>query len=320
MVQKRQFRDCEFCVTQKLDSDCCKPPMSPSLQLVFQSLAFVIYIFQPINGGAPIWNEAKTSLPTPLSTFVAGLYKNNIYLIGGVIDQFGVTPNPNVYQLNLTKSSTTAITNTDLTSLWSDFKESPPGGTCCFDSQHKGALSMYSQGSSYSDHLLFIVPYVSEPSNKPSVLLIFDMARQSLRSPQDYNYLLPDPLSDPCVISTTEYVYVIGGVYYTPPSSVEWKDTFQIYNIENDEWTQGDKLTQPRRNAACNILSDSVYVFGGRGPDGDLDTIERYHLSKQDGWKALKDVTLKKKDAKLRYLFIHKIFSFPFSFFVPSLI
>lgn len=289
--------------------------MSQSLQPIHQFagclILYLLSIFQPIWGGPPIWNAAKTSIPTPLSTFVSGVYQNNIYLIGGVIDEFGVTPNPYIYQLNLTETSLSDIIDNDLTNddeIWSSFQESPPNSICCFDTQHKGALSMYSQGSSYTDNLLFIVPYVSNPSDKPSILLIFDMDRKSFRSPQNYDHELPISLSDPCVVSTSSFVYIIGGVYYEPPSFVDWKNTLQIYDINNDRWSPGPSLNTKRRSAACNILDNTLYVFGGRGELGDLDTIERYKLFDQDsqGWKQLKDVQLLKMDEELRYFISFK--------------
>lgn len=274
-----------------------------SLQCVFQLIAIISYIFGPIlmNSSPPIWNKAKTSLPTPLAKFVAGLYKNNIYLMGGVIDKLGRTPNLNVYHLNLTRESTSNIIDIDSESLWKEFNEFPSGGLCCFDTVHKGSLTMYSQSSSYSENLLFIVPFVSDHSDKPTVLMIFDMQRQKFRSPSDYKYLLAEQLGDPCIISTSSYVYVIGGVYFTPPNSVEWKNTFQIYDIINDKWTISHPLNIARRGAACNILGSSLYVFGGRGVDGDLNSIEQYHLVKQEGWKMLNDISLRKYDEELRY-------------------
>ena len=242
----------------------------------------------------PLWSTSDTSLPTPLSTFVAGVHDDNIYLLGGVVDQYGVTPNSVVYHLNLTEGTNT----------WHSIDESPPSGTCCFDTQHKNALTMYSQAASYSQHLLYLVPYVTENSNKPSVLLIFDMESQSFRPSADYNYLLHEPLSDPCVVATDDSVYIIGGVHYTPPSSVEWKATFQIYDVANDSWSEGPSLNTARRSPGCTMMDDELYVFGGSNREsGDLNSIERLSMTDDDQseWQLLSAGNLQKFDGELRF-------------------
>eukprot|EP01084_Bolivina_argentea_P241266 405073_1 len=269
--------------------------MSPVVVLLLQLLTFHV-----TNSQRPTWSQCETSLPTTLSTFVAGFYENSIYLIGGTINRFGTLPNRNISILNLTDGLSSEITDIDSTLEWQMLDEFPPNSMCCFDTQYRRALTVHSHGSSYTDKMLFIVPSVSDNSLKPTVLLIFDMSRKSYRSPQDYNYELMERLSDPCIVSTATAVYLMGGVHWTPPANIEWKDTFQIYNIANDTWSLGPSLVIARRAAACNIVGNNLYVFGGELGPSDLDSIERYNLVNGNEWQVLPGTVLLKPDDELR--------------------
>ena len=267
-------------------------------------LLLIFLFFGLCISASPIWDKTQTNLPTPLSSFVAASYENNIYLIGGVIDQFGQSPNDRIYRLNTTKNSD--FIQIDSTSSWQSFSPSIPGTICCFDTQHKDALTIYSQGYSQSSNLLFISPFVSLGKDNPTVLMIFDFEQNSFRSPSEYSYSLKASVGDPCIVATDEFVYFMGGVQYFPPSRVEWKHTFQIYDISQDEWFEDDSsLVIGRRAAACNILDERIYVFGGRNVADSLDSIERYKLNNDDndsddGWHILAETVLQKKDEELR--------------------
>ena len=106
------------------------------------------------------------------------------------------------------------------------------------------------------------------------------------------------------MVATEDAVYIIGGVHYTPPSAVEWKDNFQIYDVANDQWRDGPPLNTARRSPGCAIVDDELYVFGGSNREsGDLNSIERLSLSDDDQseWQLLSAGNLQKFDGELRF-------------------
>ena len=105
-----------------------------ALLRVFLSIVPVLVLVST-NASSPRRTDCATSLPTPLSTFVAGHYDDTLLLIGGVFDQYGATPNRLVHYLNISTLDGCS-SSSDLSSGWQSLSETPPG-ICCLDTQHK---------------------------------------------------------------------------------------------------------------------------------------------------------------------------------------
>lgn len=92
----------------------------------------------------------------------------------------------------------------------------------------------------------------------------------------------------------TNLLYV-GGLDGTEPSATTYTATISNGNI--GAWSEGPELPAARANASVAILSGTVYLVGGIGPDGEpTDTIWSLALDPDSGhlgsWAVLEDVTL----------------------------
>ena len=88
----------------------------------------------------------------------------------------------------------------------------------------------------------------------------------------------------------------IGGLDGTEPSATTYKATIQNGNI--GAWSEGPALPEARADAGIAILSGTVYLVGGIGPDGEpTDTVWSLGLdpdtSELGAWTELGDVRLR---------------------------
>ena len=87
----------------------------------------------------------------------------------------------------------------------------------------------------------------------------------------------------------------IGGLDGTAPSATMYTATIENGNI--GAWSEGPELPEARANAGLAILSGTVYLVGGIGPDGEpTDTVWSLALDPDSGelgeWTAVEDVSL----------------------------
>jgi len=87
----------------------------------------------------------------------------------------------------------------------------------------------------------------------------------------------------------------IGGLDGTDPSATTYTATIQNGNI--GAWAEGPELPEARANAGIAILSGTVYLVGGIGPDGEpTDTVWSLGLNPDSGelgsWTVVEDVSL----------------------------
>ena len=269
------------------------------MSLSFNLYLLVLHHTISICSSEPVWETAPTTLPIPLSIFAVGSYDDSLYIVGGVTDEFGATPNNSTYYLAQTQDIFSQQSQSSFIA-WPNSEWPLPGSLCCFDTNYKDSVTIHSQGYAQSHSLLFVVPYISS-QDKPTVLLIFDMQRKAFKSPMEYRYQSIDALSDPCVVSTDTNVYLIGGVSLTNSFQIEWKATVQIYAISNDTWRMSiHSINIARRSSACAILGTNVYLFGGRSSEGHLGSIERFKFIDDLPWQILSSAHLLKKDEEIR--------------------
>ena len=66
--------------------------------------------------------------------------------------------------------------------------------------------------------------------------------------------------------------------------------TAERFNLKSKQWEEIDDLTEPRMNcSSCFLGPNSIYAFGGIGPNDYLSTIERFN-EKLKIWTPLKIV------------------------------
>ena len=74
-----------------------------------------------------------------------------------------------------------------------------------------------------------------------------------------------------CVTSDGIRVYIIGGT----DKNGDIMDIVQVYNTENQEWSQlNESMNIGRASASCSYYKNKLYVFGGIMSNGnDTNTI-----------------------------------------------
>ena len=59
-----------------------------------------------------------------------------------------------------------------------------------------------------------------------------------------------------------KYVFILGGTFRTV-------STTDYYNVDQDSWTEGPKMTAPRYDLSSCILAGILYAFNGATPNYD---------------------------------------------------
>lgn len=78
-------------------------------------------------------------------------------------------------------------------------------------------------------------------------------------------------------------IYVVGGC--TEPNRI--LDSVEVYNPVEDNWKiLPYPLQISRKHLGCAAYNGSVYAVGGRGDYGELDSVERYHVSTHE-WQEV---------------------------------
>ena len=84
-------------------------------------------------------------------------------------------------------------------------------------------------------------------------------------------------------------IYVFGGQRTDAPVT----DEVYCYNIESGTWTQKASILEARRSFAQCVINGKIYVAGGYGANGYLNTLECYD-PEADEWTKLADMPTKR--------------------------
>eukprot|EP01083_Nonionella_stella_P262568 892694_1 len=84
-----------------------------------------------------------------------------------------------------------------------------------------------------------------------------------------------------CLANNDRYLFAVGGYWETNGDNMYYLDTMTPGN----GWSQGPSMNYKRENAACNVVNDYLYIFGGQyGTSGAAtNTIERLNIGNMNG-------------------------------------
>ena len=92
---------------------------------------------------------------------------------------------------------------------------------------------------------------------------------------------MPLPQARMGAAAVGERVFVFGG------SSPGHQRDLLIYDADADEWTFGTPLPTPNSHGTALALDGLVYLFGGRGEDGETTNAAHRYDPTTDAWEAL---------------------------------
>jgi N-acetylneuraminic acid mutarotase len=195
--------------------------------------------------------QAMASMPTPRADLTANIVDDKIYLIGGKI-----------YSNTSPYYSQTSVTQVyDIkTNTWST-SNSMPTALQGYASTVIGTKIYIIGGSRQS---------LSGIDTSTSTLQIYDTKTNSWTTGQPLNY----PSSYGAAVATTG-VIAPTKIYYVGGFSVEaFSDKTQIYDVENDFWSEGPKMSTTKAYLGLAIAHDIIYAIGGLDGDKWLNSIE----------------------------------------------
>lgn len=94
----------------------------------------------------------------------------------------------------------------------------------------------------------------------------------------DSGFRLPWPAAGLGTFVHSSTLFIIGG-----NSGGRIEDSFAYYNTGLNKWVELDPMSEGRIVMGTAKLSNTIYIIGGRGPDGKipLATVEAYHFDTQ---------------------------------------
>eukprot|EP01084_Bolivina_argentea_P150463 262770_1 len=107
---------------------------------------------------------------------------------------------------------------------------------------------------------------------------VVDLHTYAVRTP---NISIPyNVYKSGCLILTNNYIFIIGSEYSS-------NHQVQVYNFLTQQWLDDSNipnLNQPRTRSACSVLSNKLYVFGGRDGQNNiqLNSIETLDISNME--------------------------------------
>ena len=72
------------------------------------------------------------------------------------------------------------------------------------------------------------------------------------------------PRAEMAVVASGNKIYVIGGY-----NSEGCSDVLEVYDIIDNEWSQGESMSVARRGAAAVVFDGNIYVIGGKNNSGE---------------------------------------------------
>jgi N-acetylneuraminic acid mutarotase len=195
-----------------------------------------VEVYDPISN---TW-QTKASMPTPRADMAASIIDGKIYLIGGktyssVSPYFSQTDINQVYDIQ--------------TNTWTT-NSSMPAALHGYASTVIGTKIYLIGGSKQS---------ISGIDSSVNTLQIYDTQNDTWTTGKSLIYTS----SYGAAVVTSGIVapakiYYIGGY-----SSGTFSDKTQIYDIENDSWSEGPKMSTSRAYLGLTVLNDVIYAIGG---------------------------------------------------------
>jgi N-acetylneuraminic acid mutarotase len=184
--------------------------------------------------------ETVTSMPTPRADLSANIVDDKIYLMGGKTYSSGTPKHSqtNVNQVYDVKTNTWS-TNTSMPVALQGYASTVIGSKIYVI----GGAKQSTSGVDSSVNTLQI--YDTQTG-------VWDNAN-SLESPNSYG----SAVATSGVMAPTR-IYYIGGY-----SMGVFSDKTVIYNVEEDSWSEGSKMSAPRAYFALATVNDVIYAIGG---------------------------------------------------------
>ena len=206
-----------------------------------------VEVYDPIDD---TW-QTLASMPTPRADLTANVVGDKIYLIGGRIYS-SVSPYYN--QTDITQvydvKTNTWSTNTSMPTALQGYASTVVG------------TKIYIIGGSRQS--------ISGVDTSTSALQIYDTQTGRWTTGQPLNY----PSSYGASIVTTG-VMAPTKIYYVGGFSVEtFSNKTQIYDIENDFWSDGPNMSTPRAYLGLAVVNDMIYAVGGLDGEKSLNITE----------------------------------------------
>ncbi|MCP5051666.1 MAG: hypothetical protein GY940_31150, partial [bacterium] len=97
-------------------------------------------------------------------------------------------------------------------------------------------------------------------------------SRGNIAYSHDFRAVMPIPLSSPCLVADTQYVYVLGGLYGHQSSVVTMR-----YDFENQKWGFGNPMNYGHEGGGCVLVlgSSHIIAFGGRHGYGSSPSLRK---------------------------------------------
>jgi Kelch motif len=92
---------------------------------------------------------------------------------------------------------------------------------------------------------------------------------------------MPFPQARMGAAAVGDRVFVVGG------SSPGHERDLLIYDPEADAWTSGTPLPTPNSHGTAVALDGLVYLFGGRGEDGETTSVAHRYDPATDSWETM---------------------------------
>ncbi len=121
--------------------------------------------------------------------------------------------------------------------------------------------------------------YWTTQSNTINKLTIYDPEKKTWTTGKE----LPDSLSLSASVLRNDKIYVMGGINCAAGKESTCSDKTYIYDIENNEWSEGPTLSCKRFGSMATLIDDKIYLFGGVDPEANkvMNKVEVLELSPQ---------------------------------------
>ncbi|MCL2134728.1 MAG: hypothetical protein FWH37_04130 [Candidatus Bathyarchaeota archaeon] len=203
--------------------------------------------YDPVND---VW-QTLASMPTPRSDLTANVVDDKIYLIGGKIysndsPYYKQTDIVEVYDIKTNSWST----NTSMPAALQGYASAVIG------------TKIYIIGGSRQT--------TSGIDTSISTLQIYDTQTDSWSNGQSLIF----PSSYGAAVVTSGVIAPLK-IYYTGGFSVEtFSNKTQIYDVENDYWSEGPEMSYARAYLGLTVVNDFIYAVGGLDGENWLNYVE----------------------------------------------
>ena len=211
--------------------------------------------------------EGVSQLPTDRWGLAAAVVEDNIYIIGGTLNN------------NVRGPDGTSIVEVydPHTNTWRQVADMPTPRTYPYTAVVNGSIYVF--GGWYNEK--------GGKIKYPVVVEAYDPETDTWTEKKD----MPVSRVHPAIGVVEEKIYIIGGSTGWGPEHVRRMDRVDIYDPATDTWEQGAKMPTPRDPYLGGVVNNRIYVISGYGfPAGQVvPVIEEYDpISRQ--WRKMKDM------------------------------